>query len=353
MIIVYNKTFIQILDGEKMPKFYKCDGYKDCLDIRTTDKAIKYVKDNFENIFARRLGLERITAPLFVTSQSGLNDNLNGTERPVSFDIPDAKEDTVQIVHSLAKWKRLALRRYGYGVGEGIYTDMNAVRRDEELDNLHSIYVDQWDWEKIIAKEDRNLDFLYNIADEIFASICETQDKLCDKFTSLRPMIKRRLEMISSNDLLKKYPDLSPKEREDAIAKECGSVLITQIGGILSNGERHDGRAPDYDDWNLNGDLLVWYEPLKRAIELSSMGIRVDPESMARQLALAGCDDRRELPFHKELLSGNLPQTVGGGIGQSRLCLIMLNKIHIGQVQASVWGEETLTECEKNGIMLL
>lgn len=335
-----------------MSKLYVPEGYRDTLDIRTTDKAIKYVKDNFENIFARHLNLERITAPLFVTEQSGLNDNLNGTERPVAFDIPDA-QSYVQVVHSLAKWKRLALKRYGYLAGEGIYTDMNAIRRDEELDNLHSVYVDQWDWEKVITEKDRTLDYLSKIADGIFAALCETQEKVCKTFAGLTPHIKRDFITITSEELLKLYPDLSPKERENAICKKYGSVLIAQIGGALSDGTKHDGRAPDYDDWALNGDILVWYEPLERAIELSSMGIRVDPEAMRRQLRLANCEDRASLDFHKALLAGNLPLTVGGGIGQSRLCMIMLGKVHIGQVQASVWGDEMIEECKRKGITLL
>lgn len=335
-----------------MSKLYVPEGYRDTLDIRTTDKAIKYVKDNFENIFARHLNLERITAPLFVTDKSGLNDNLNGTERPVAFDIPDA-HSYVQVVHSLAKWKRLALKRYGFCAGEGIYTDMNAIRRDEELDNLHSVYVDQWDWEKVITESDRNLGFLSKIADGIFAALCETQEKVCLAFPGLTPYIKREFITITSEELLNLYPDLTPKERENAICKKYGSVLIAQIGGRLSDGSKHDGRAPDYDDWALNGDILVWYEPLGRAIELSSMGIRVDPESMRRQLKLANCEERAELDFHKALLAGELPLTVGGGIGQSRLCMIMLGKIHIGQVQASVWGDEMIEECKRKGITLL
>mgnify|MGYP003291072997 CR=1 FL=1 len=335
-----------------MSKLYVPEGYRDTLDIRTTDKAIKYVKDNFENIFARHLNLERITAPLFVTDKSGLNDNLNGVERPVAFDIPDA-QSYVQVVHSLAKWKRLALKRYGYSAGEGIYTDMNAIRRDEELDNLHSVYVDQWDWEKVITEKDRTLDYLSKIADGIFAALCETQEKVCSAFPGLTPHIKREFITITSEELLKLYPDLTPKERENAICKKHGSVLIAQIGGALSDGTKHDGRAPDYDDWALNGDILVWYEPLGRAIELSSMGIRVDPESMRRQLKLANCEDRAELDFHKALLAGELPLTVGGGIGQSRLCMIMLGKVHIGQVQASVWSNEMFEECKRKGITLL
>ncbi len=335
-----------------MSKLYVPEGYRDTLDIRTTDKAIKYVKDNFENIFARHLGLERITAPLFVTDKSGLNDNLNGTERPVDFDIPDA-HSYVQVVHSLAKWKRLALKRYGFSAGEGIYTDMNAIRRDEELDNLHSVYVDQWDWEKVITEKDRTLDFLSEIADGIFAALCETQEKVCAKFDGLVGHIKREFVTVTSEELLRLYPGLSPKERENAICKKYGSVLIAQIGGTLSDGTKHDGRAPDYDDWTLNGDILVWYEPLERAIELSSMGIRVDPEAMRRQLRLANCEERAELDFHKALLAGELPLTVGGGIGQSRLCMLMLGCAHIGEVQSSLWDEETLRICAENNIPLL
>lgn len=338
--------------GIVVSKIYETENYKDKLDIRTTDKAIKFVKDNFENTFARHLNLERITAPLFVTAESGLNDDLSGRERPVAFDIPDAGE-YVQVVHSLAKWKRKALLRYGFEAGEGIYTDMNAIRRDEELDNIHSVYVDQWDWEKVIEKEDRNLDYLCKITDEVFSSLCETQEKVCMNFPKLTPLIKRNFKMITTEELLKKYPDMTAKERENAICREYGSVLLTKIGDKLSNGEPHDMRAPDYDDWQLNGDILIWYEPLGRALELSSMGIRVDPESMLSQLRKANCMSRSELPFHKELIEGKLPLTVGGGIGQSRICMVMLNKVHIGEVQASIWSNDIINDCKNKGITLL
>lgn len=327
-------------------------GYKTSLDILKTEIAIKTVKDCFEINLAKNLNLTRVSAPLFVNSNSGLNDNLNGVERPVSFDIKDTGED-VEIVHSLAKWKRFALKRYSFNADEGLYTDMNAIRRDEELDNLHSIYVDQWDWEKIISKDERNLDTLYSTVQLIVDTLCESEQHLCEKFPSIKPFLSPKVTFITSQELLDRYPDLSSKEREDAICKEFGTVFISQIGDKLSNGEPHDNRAPDYDDWQLNGDLLVYYPVLDRSVELSSMGIRVDEKSLDYQLNAANCNSRRELPFHKALLNGELPLTIGGGLGQSRICMLLLQKAHIGEVQASAWSEKMITTCADHGIILL
>ena len=326
--------------------------YSPKLDILQTEIAIKLVKDTFERELANHLNLTRVSAPLFVTGKSGLNDNLNGIERPVAFDISDIGED-VEIVHSLAKWKRLALKRYGFEPETGLYTDMNAIRRDEELDNLHSVYVDQWDWEKIITPETRTIKTLERTVKRIVEALKITENKLHKYFPQMQSFIKEKVTFISSEELLQKYPDLSSKERENAICKEFGTVFITQIGKKLSNGEKHDGRAPDYDDWELNGDLLIWYPVLDRAIEISSMGIRVDADSLTRQLAEAGCEDRKEFEFHRMLLNNELPLTMGGGIGQSRLCMILLHKAHIGEVQASLWDKEMVEECLRHNIILL
>ncbi|MEG2939214.1 MAG: aspartate--ammonia ligase [Oscillospiraceae bacterium] len=326
--------------------------YKNPLGIIETQKAIKFTKDLFEDKLASALNLSRVSAPMFVRPETGLNDDLNGIERAVMFDVPDAGFD-VQVVHSLAKWKRFTLGSYGFSVGEGLYTDMNAIRRDEDLDNLHSIYVDQWDWELVITREQRNLEFLKSIVRKIVSALYETEQELCARFTALTPFFKKDAFFISSEELFQKYPNLNAKEREDAIAKEHGVVFIIGIGGKLSSGEPHDNRAPDYDDWMLNGDILVWYPVLERAVELSSMGIRVDEDALRRQLILSGCEDRSELLFHRTLLSGGLPLTVGGGIGQSRMCMLMLHKAHIGEVQAAVWREESVEECRKNGIFIL
>ncbi|MBQ4050649.1 MAG: aspartate--ammonia ligase, partial [Oscillospiraceae bacterium] len=294
----------------------------------------------------------RVSAPLFVRCSSGLNDNLNGVERPVSFDIADIGED-VEIVHSLAKWKRVALRRYGFGPNTGLYTDMNAIRRDEELDNLHSVYVDQWDWEKIITPETRTEETLRHTVRRIMRALKETEEALHRANPEIEPYINEKITFLTAEELLQRYPGMTAKERENAAAKEFGSVFILGIGGKLSNGEKHDGRAPDYDDWELNGDILIWYPVLERAVELSSMGIRVNAESLRRQLELAGCTERAELPYHKMLLDGELPLTIGGGIGQSRLCMVMLHKAHIGEVQSSMWDEGMVEACEKRGIILL
>ena len=335
-----------------MNKLFIPKDYKAKLDVYRTQKAIAFIKRTFQDRLATALNLKRVSAPLFVTEASGLNDNLNGYERPVSFDIP-AVSECGQVVHSLAKWKRLALKEYHFYVGNGLYTDMNAIRRDEELDNIHSIYVDQWDWEKVITREDRTIEYLTDVVKKIVSVICDTNDLLHIDFPELKGELCREVSVITSEQLLKLYPDLSPKEREYAYTKEHKTVFIVGIGGKLSNGERHDGRAPDYDDWQLNGDILIYNETLDCAFEISSMGIRVDEESLKRQLDLAGCPERAELPFHKMLLSGELPLTIGGGIGQSRLCMLMMGCAHIGEVQCSIWDEETIVKCKKAGIRLL
>lgn len=334
----------------KIPK-----GYKSILTIYETQKAIGLMKRLFEDNFSAKLNLLRVSAPLFVSGKSGLNDNLSGVERPVDFEIKQTGE-RAQVVQSLAKWKRLALKRYDFFPGKGIYADMNAIRRDEdELDNLHSVYVDQWDWEKIIIEEERNPDYLKSVVMSIVESICDTQETLKSVFPKLRALepIERRLSFIDSEELLNMYPGKSPKERENAYLKKHKTAFIMRIGHKLSNGEPHDKRAPDYDDWNLNGDILVWNDILETAVELSSMGIRVDPETLNTQLRLSGCDDRRELEYHKMLLEGRLPLTIGGGIGQSRLSLVMLGKAHIAEVQASLWDAGTVGSLGNAGIMIL
>ena len=330
-------------------------GYKSCLSIYDTQKAIGLLKRLFEDRLAALLNLYRVSAPLFVAENSGLNDNLNGYERPVSFDILHA-ETKAEVIHSLAKWKRQALKRYGFYPGKGLVTDMNAIRRDEdELDNLHSVYVDQWDWEKIILPENRNLDYLKSTVMDIVKAICDTQETMQSIYPSLQslPKLERNVTFITAQELEDRYPDLTPKERENVFTKEHKTVFVIGIGGKLKSGKRHDGRAPDYDDWDLNGDILFWYDVLGCAMEVSSMGIRVDPESLDRQLTLSGCDSRRDLPYHKALLAGELPLTIGGGIGQSRVSMLLLGKAHIGEVQASVWDSETEKACEKAGIVLL
>ena len=327
--------------------------YAPKLNLYDTQKAIGLLKRLFEDTLGGSLNLRRVSAPLFVEASTGLNDDLNGVERPVSFDIPAAGRDA-QVVHSLAKWKRLALHRYQFSVGEGLYTDMNAIRRDEEPDNLHSVYVDQWDWEKVLAPRDRNEDYLKETVRTIVECICQTQATLRAMFPQLLslPLVERQVTFVTAQELEDRWPDLSAKER-DAWVKDHPTTFLMGIGGALKSGRPHDGRAPDYDDWALNGDILVWNPVLERAFELSSMGIRVSPESLDRQLTLAGCDDRRSLPFHRMLLSGELPLTIGGGIGQSRLCMLLLGKAHIGEVQASVWDPETLSACQEAGVVLL
>ena len=326
--------------------------YAPVLDAYDTQRAIAYIKATFQDEFSSALNLKRVSAPLFVTEDSGLNDNLNGYERPVSFDIPAVGADA-QVVHSLAKWKRLALKRYHFTVGNGLYTDMNAIRRDEELDNVHSIYVDQWDWEKIITRDNRNLDFLKLIVTAIVRAICNTNDRLHVRYPQLRTELSPDVSFITSQELEDLYPDLVPSQREKAYVKEHKTACIMQIGGKLRSGKPHDGRAPDYDDWALNCDIFFWDAVLDRALEISSMGIRVDAESLDSQLKLAGCDERRNLPFHKMLLAGELPLTIGGGIGQSRLSMLLLGCAHIGEVQSSVWDSATIEACEKAGIPLL
>ena len=335
-----------------MSKLFIPENYSPALDLYRTQRAISHIKQDFQTKLAEALNLKRVSAPLFVTEASGLNDNLSGVERPVSFDIPDANE-VGQVVHSLAKWKRLALKEYGFYVGYGLYTDMNAIRRDEELDNTHSIYVDQWDWEKVITKKERTLDYLIEISEKIVNAICDTHEKLLKDFPELDTELSRNMVAVTTQELEDMYPALTPKEREDAFLKEHKTALIMQIGGKLKSGKPHDGRAPDYDDWQLNGDIMFWCPRLGKALEISSMGIRVDEESLDRQLTERGCDDRRALPFHKMLLGGELPLTVGGGIGQSRLCMLMMGCAHIGEVQSSIWDNDTKEGCKKAGIRLL
>ncbi|MBO5952645.1 MAG: aspartate--ammonia ligase [Oscillospiraceae bacterium] len=328
------------------------DGYRSVLDEYDTQRAIAYIKETFQNEFSSALNLKRVSAPLFVTEESGLNDNLNGFERPVSFDIP-AVGTSAQVVHSLAKWKRLALKRYNFSVGNGLYTDMNAIRRDEELDNIHSIYVDQWDWEKIITRENRNLDYLKLIVRSIVQAICNTNDQLRVRYPQLKTKLCREVSFITTQELEDMYPDLDDHQREDAYVREHHTACIMQIGGKLRSGKPHGGRAPDYDDWELNCDIFFWNDVLGHALEISSMGIRVDEESLDRQLTISGCNSRRELPFHKMLLAGELPLTIGGGIGQSRLSMLMMGCAHIGEVQSSVWDEATIQACENAGVRLL
>ena len=337
-----------------MSKVIIPEGYKPVLNLYDTQKAIGLIKRLFEDMLCGALNLRRVSAPLFLEASTGLNDDLNGVERPVSFEIKDTGTEA-QVVHSLAKWKRQALHDYGFEPGCGLYTDMNAIRRDEELDNLHSIYVDQWDWEKVITEGARTPEYLCRTVRSIVHAICETERTLRAMFPQLglRPMLKEDITFITTQSLEDRYPDLSPKERENAITKELGTVFLMQIGAPLKSGKPHDGRAPDYDDWSLNGDILFWNETLGQSFEVSSMGIRVSPESLDRQLTIAGCDNRRTLPFHKALLAGELPYTIGGGIGQSRLCMLLLGSAHIGEVQSSVWDEETKRVCKEAGIPIL
>ena len=344
-----------------MNKIYIPEGYKASLDAYDTQRAIAYIKETFQEEFSKALNLKRVSAPLFVTEDSGLNDNLNGYERAVSFDIPAVGADA-QVVHSLAKWKRLALKRYHFTVGNGLYTDMNAIRRDEELDNIHSIYVDQWDWEKVINPEERNLHTLKNAVKDIYEALRETQFKLCGRFPGFRPFLPEEITFVSTQELEDMYPTLTSKERENAITKEHKAVFIIGIGGELGDGTRHDNRAPDYDDYStpneegfcgLNGDMFIWSPVLGCAIELSSMGIRVDREALLHQLAISGKEERKELYFHRRLLEGSLPLSIGGGLGQSRLCMLLLHKAHIGEIQASIWPQEMREECKKIGIPLI
>ncbi|MBQ6401097.1 MAG: aspartate--ammonia ligase [Firmicutes bacterium] len=329
------------------------EGYTPQIDYMESQRAIKKIKDFFQQELAYGLKLRRVSAPLFVAPETGLNDNLNGVERTVSFTVKDMDEKEVEIVQSLAKWKRMALGRYGFKPGTGLYTDMNAIRRDEELDNLHSIYVDQWDWEKVIRREDRTTEYLHETVVTLYNALKNLNDFVNRHYNELRTDLPNEIFFITSQELEDLYPDLDPKAREDAITKEKRAVFIEKIGGALKSGKKHDGRAPDYDDWELNGDIILWNDILESAFEISSMGIRVDEKAMDRQLAIAGADDRREMDFHRMILKGELPCTIGGGIGQSRLCMYFLRKAHIGEVQASIWPEDMVRACEENDIFLL
>lgn len=329
------------------------ENYKSELNLHDTQVAIKTVKDYFQKTLVKRLNLLRVSAPLFVTPDSGLNDNLNGVERPVSFDIKEQDGSTAEIVHSLAKWKRYALKKYGFSYGEGLYTDMNAIRRDEITDNIHSIYVDQWDWEKIIKKEERTVETLQDVVRNVYKALRMTERYMSIEYDYIKEILPEEIFFITTQELEDMYPDCTPKEREYKIAKLKGAVFIMQIGGALASGEKHDGRAPDYDDWMLNGDIIVYYPVLDIALELSSMGIRVDEDALLRQLELAGCPERAGLPFQKAILAKELPYTIGGGIGQSRICMFYLRKAHIGEVQASLWPADVTKAALENGIQLL
>ncbi|MCH4146998.1 MAG: aspartate--ammonia ligase [Prevotella sp.] len=345
-----------------MSNLIKPKNYTALLDMRQTEQGIKLIKEFFQQNISTELKLRRVTAPLFVLKGLGINDDLNGVERAVTFPIKDLGDAKAEVVHSLAKWKRLTLAEYEIEPDYGIYTDMNAIRADEELDNLHSLYVDQWDWEAVITREQRTLAFLQDVVRRIYSAILRTEYLTCETYPQIKPFLPREIHFIHSEDLLQLYPDKTPKEREDAICKKYGAVFVIGIGGKLSDGKKHDGRAPDYDDWTtvaengkagLNGDILIWYPVLERSFELSSMGIRVDKESLLKQLKIEGKEDREKLYFHQQLLNGKLPLSIGGGIGQSRLCMIMLHKAHIGEIQASIWPEEMRQECEQMGMSLI
>lgn len=327
--------------------------YKSVLDGRTTETAIKFIKDTFQKELIAAMNLQRVSAPLFVRPETGLNDNLNGVERPVSFDAPCINGAICEIVHSLAKWKRMTLGKYGFERGEGLYTDMNAIRRDEEVDNLHSMYVDQWDWEAVISKEERVIETLQSVVKKIYGAMCRTQEQVCEKFSGIENNFADEIVFITTQELEDMYPDLTPKERENTFLRKNHAVCLMQIGKVLKSGERHDGRAPDYDDWELNADIIVYNPLLDCAFELSSMGIRVDEESLVSQLKEANCMDRLELDFHKMIVNKELPYTIGGGIGQSRLCMFMLGKAHIGEVQQTVWPAEMIEVCRNNGINIM
>lgn len=327
-------------------------GYHSTLTLYETQTAIGFIKRVFEDNLSSALHVKRVSAPLFVDPSLGLNDDLNGIERPVSFDLAETGKEA-QVVHSLAKWKRLALYQYKFYPGNGLYTDMNAIRRDEELTNIHSVYVDQWDWEKVLPEGRRDEEYLKETVRQLVGVVCDTQEAVMRKYPVATPLVKRDVFFITSQQLEDEYPALTPKERENEICKKHGTVFIMQIGGTLRSGTKHDGRAPDYDDWTLNGDIMLWNPVLERAFEISSMGIRVDAKQLDEQLTLAGCDDRRKLPFHKMLLEGTLPHTIGGGLGQSRICMLLLGKAHIGEVQCSVWDDATRAACEAAGVILL
>ena len=343
-------------------KLIKPKGYRALLDMRQTEQGIKLIKEFFQQNLSTELRLRRVTAPLFVLKGLGINDDLNGIERPVTFPIKDLNDAEAEVVHSLAKWKRLTLAEYEVEPGYGVYTDMNAIRADEELDNLHSLYVDQWDWEAVITQRQRTLAFLEDVVRRIYAAIRRTEYLTCETYPELKAFLPEEIHFVHSEELLQMYPDMTAKESEDAICKKFGAVFIEGIGGLLSNGEKHDGRAPDYDDWStkaengkvgLNGDILIWYPILERSIELSSMGIRVDDVSLVRQLKIEGKEEREKLFFHQQLLQGKLPLSIGGGIGQSRLCMVLLHKAHIGEIQASIWPDDMRQECEESGMNLI
>lgn len=329
------------------------EGYKPAIDVKETNIAIKKVKDYFERELASQLNLTRVSAPLFVKPESGLNDDLTGVERPVSFGIREQNDDRAEIVHSLAKWKREALGRYDFQLGEGLYTDMYAIRRDEDTGNIHSLLVDQWDWEKIIDKDQRNMDTLKSIVSKVYIALKNTEQYISNEYEYIDEILPDEITFITSQELENLYPDLTSKEREYEIAKDKGAVFISQIGGVLESGQPHDGRAPDYDDWSLNGDIIVYYPVLDIAMELSSMGIRVDEESLLKQLEIRGCMEKAEMPFQKAVLNKELPYTIGGGIGQSRICMFYLRKVHIGEVQASIWPKDVMEEAERKGLPLL
>ena len=329
------------------------ENYDPVLDLRQTQEAIKYIRDTFQKEIGRALQLSRISAPLFVEKNSGLNDNLNGVENPVSFEIKEIPDETIEVVHSLAKWKRMALKKYGFKMHEGLYTNMNAIRKDEAVDNLHSYYVDQWDWEKIISKSERNENTLKRHVLMIFKVIKHMEHEVWYKYPHAVNRLPDRIHFFTSQELEDRYPDLTPTERETAMCKEYGCIFVMGVGKKLKSGIKHDGRAPDYDDWDLNGDILFWFEPLKCALEISSMGIRVDEDALVKQLEAENCLERLELPYHKQILNKELPYTIGGGIGQSRLCMLLLKKAHVGEVQASIWPQEVIDECEKHNIHLL
>ncbi len=336
-----------------MGKIYIPEGYRSPQSIKETEKAIKEVKDYFERALADALNLTRVSAPLFVKPESGLNDNLNGVERPVTFGIKEQDDAMVEIVHSLAKWKRMALKEYGFEMGEGLYTDMTAIRRDEETDNIHSLYVDQWDWEKIIDKSERGVETLKETVFRIYMAIKQTEYYICGKYHFMDPFLPSEIAFVTTQELEDRWPDKTAKERENMIAREKGAVFLMKIGGALKSGERHDGRAPDYDDWELNGDILVYYPVLDMSLELSSMGIRVDEDSLAHQLEIAGCQDRAELAYHKAIFAKELPYTIGGGIGQSRICMFFMQRAHIGEVQSSIWPEDVLATAKAHGVHIL
>ena len=345
-----------------MSKLIKPEGYTALLDMVETEHGIKQIKEFFQQNLSTELRLRRVTAPLFVLKGLGINDDLNGVERAVTFPIKDLGDAKAEVVHSLAKWKRLSLAENSIEPGYGIYTDMNAIRADEELDNLHSLYVDQWDWEAVIRPEQRTVTFLKNVVERIYAAIRRTEYLVCENYPCIKPFLPEKITFVHSEDLLAMYPNKSPKEREDAICEKYGAVFLIGIGGKLANGEKHDGRAPDYDDWTtvgennkagLNGDILIWYPVLGRSFELSSMGIRVNKEALLRQLRMEGKEERMQLYFHKKLLDGELPESIGGGIGQSRLCMVLLHKAHIGEIQASIWPDEMRSECKAMGMNLI